>query len=239
MIKKIKFLPAVLFAFTLITSCGGSDDGGGDGGSTPPPTPNAAPTRVSTLIYPTADLLCIDNMVNFQWSASTDPDGDTVSYILRIALDRDMNNIVEQLSVFTNSKSVTLNTGTAYYWNVIAKDTEDEAEPSQTNAFYTEGDGVSNYTPFTASLNAPEDEALITPGTITLDWTGGDADVDDTLTYDVYFGDTTDPVILQTDHATSSIDVSTIAATTYYWRVDTKDNNGVKSIGQVWSFSTN
>ncbi|WGD33496.1 hypothetical protein [Olleya sp. YS] len=238
MIKKINLLP-ILFACILITSCGGSDDGGGDGGSTPPPTPNTAPTRVSTLVYPTADLLCIDNTINFQWSASSDPDGDAITYTLRIALDRDMTNIVEQLSATTNSRSVTLETGTAYYWNVIAKDAEDEAAPSQTYAFYTEGDGVSNYTPFTATLNAPAMDGFVDAGTTTLSWTGGDADVGDTLTYDVYFGDTANPALLQSDVSASTFDVTTVAATTYYWRIDTKDDSGTKSIGQVWSFTTN
>jgi hypothetical protein len=238
MIKKINLLP-ILFACLLIASCGGSDDGGGDGGSTPPPTPNSAPTRVSTLVYPTADLLCIDNTINFQWSASTDPDGDTVTYTLRIALDRDMTNIVEQLTASTNSRSVTLDTGTAYYWNVIAKDSQDEAAPSQTYAFYTEGDGVSNYAPFTATLNAPEMDGFVDAGTTTLSWTGGDADVGDTLTYDVYFGDTNNPALVQSDASASTFDVTTVAATTYYWRIDTKDDSGTKSIGQVWSFTTN
>ncbi|RAJ15035.1 hypothetical protein [Olleya aquimaris] len=238
MIKKINLLP-ILFACLLIASCGGSDDGGGDGGSTPPPTPNSAPTRVSTLVYPTADLLCIDNTINFQWSASTDPDGDTVTYTLRIALDRDMTNIVEQLTASTNSRSVTLDTGTAYYWNVIAKDSQDEAAPSQTYAFYTEGDGVSNYAPFTATLNAPEMDGFVDAGTTTLSWTGGDADVGDTLTYDVYFGDTNNPALVQSDVSASTFDVTTVAATTYYWRIDTKDDSGTKSIGQVWSFTTN
>lgn len=238
MIKKINILP-ILFAFVLITSCGGSDDGGGDGGGTPTPTPNTAPTTVSTLIYPTSDQLCIDNTITFEWNASTDPDGDAVTYTLYIATDSGMTNIVEQLNATSNSRTVTLQTGTAYYWNVVAKDGEDEASPSQVYAFYTEGSGISNYAPFAATLNAPASEAMVNAGTTTLDWTGSDVDTDDTLSYDVYFGDTATPALSQADVTTSTLDVTTVAATTYYWRVDTKDNNGVKTIGQVWTFSTN
>lgn len=240
MIKTIKIIALIALVSIFNTSCGGNDDGGG-----PPPTPvapvvpNTAPTSVGQLNYPTADLLCIDNPVDFEWSASTDVDGDNVSYTLTIALDRDLNAIVEQLNVQTNSRTVTLQPGTAYYWNVIAKDNEDEASPSVTYAFYTEGEGESNYSPFTAALNAPALDASVAAGMTTLDWTGSDVDSGDTLTYDVYFGTTEDPALFQEDVTTMNLDVTTQAATTYYWSVDTTDDNGVKSIGQVWTFITN
>lgn len=235
MIKTIKLLPIIAFAFILTISCS-SDDAGGGSGTT---TPNTAPTAVGQLTYPSSDLLCIDNTINFLWSNSTDADGDSITYRLTISLDRNLTNIVEQLTTTASNRTVVLQTGTAYYWNVVALDGEDESEPSLTYAFYTEGDGISNYAPFAATINAPASEAIVNAGTTTLDWTGSDVDTNDTLTYDVYFGDTATPVLLQTDHATSTFDVTTVAATTYYWRVDTKDNNGVKTIGQVWTFSTN
>ncbi|RLJ65605.1 hypothetical protein CLV86_1182 [Lacinutrix venerupis] len=235
MIKKIKLLPIVLFV--IITSCSSSDDGAGV--VLPTPIPNTAPTAVNTLNYPTADLLCIDSNVNFQWAAATDADGDTINYRLTIALDRNQTNIVEQLTTTSTNQTVSLQPGIAYYWNVIAFDNQDEATASPTYAFYTESEGQSNYAPFAASLNAPELEASIDAGTVTLDWTGSDVDTTDTLTYDLYFGETTNPSITQTDVSTSTFNVTTVAATTYFWRVDTKDGNGVKTIGQEWSFSTN
>ncbi|AUC82659.1 hypothetical protein [Lacinutrix sp. Bg11-31] len=239
MIKKIKLLPVILFVFVLITSCGSDDDGGGTAAVAPTPEPNTAPTAVGALTYPSSDLLCIDSTIEFTWSAATDVDGDTINYRLTIALDRNQTNIVEQITTTATSRTVTLQNGTAYYWNVVAFDSEDEATASQTFAFYTEGDGVSNHAPFAASLNAPALDAVFSAGTTTLDWSGSDVDASDTLTYDLYFGDTTDPAQVQLDVAASTFDVTTVAATTYYWRIDTKDNNGVKSIGQVWSFSTN
>ncbi|WP_052158321.1 hypothetical protein [Lacinutrix jangbogonensis] len=241
MIKKIKLLPVILFVFVLITSCGSDDDGGGTAAVVPVPAlePNTAPTAVGTLTYPSSDLLCIDSTIEFTWSAATDVDGDAISYRLTIALERNQTTIVEQLTTTATSRTVTLQNGTAYYWNVVAFDSEDEATASQTFAFYTEGDGVSNHAPFAASLNAPALEALLNAGTTSLDWSGSDVDTSDTLTYDLYFGVTTDPALEQSDISASTFDVTTVAATTYYWRVDTKDDNGVKSIGQEWSFSTN
>ncbi len=233
--KLIKLIPVLAIAAVLNISC--SSSGGGD--SVAPVVPNTAPTAVATLIYPTSDLLCIDSNVNFQWSAASDVDGDTINYRLTIATDRNQTNIVEQVTTTATNRTVSLQNGVAYYWNVVAFDDEDEAAATQTYAFYTEGDGVSNYAPFTATLNAPEFDAFVTAGTTTLDWTGGDVDTNDTLTYDLYFGTTTDPALSQSDLTTSTFDVTIAAATMYYWRVDTKDNNGVKTIGQEWSFSTN
>lgn len=238
MIKKIKLFPVALFVVALIASCS-SDDDNGNTGSVAPQTLNTAPTAVETLIFPSSDLLCIDSTINFQWSAASDTDGDAISYRLTIALDRNQTNIVEQLTVNTTNATVTLQKGVAYYWNVVAFDSEDEAAVSSTFAFFTEGDGVSNHSPFTASLNTPAIDSVLNAGTVALDWTGSDVDTDDTLTYDVYFGGVNPPVLLQMDVANSTFDVTTTAATTYYWRIDTKDNNGVKSIGQLWSFSTN
>lgn len=240
MIKKIKLLPVILFVFVLVTSCSSDDDGAGGGGATATAAvPNTAPTAVGTLSYPSSDLLCIDNNINFQWSAATDVDGDAISYRLTVALDRSQTNIVEQHTTTATNRTLTLLNGTAYYWNVVAFDSEDDAVASPTFAFYTEGIGVSNHAPFTASLNTPVLNTFLNAGTTILDWTGSDVDTGDTLTYDVFFGNTTNPPSVQLGVSPSTFSVTTVAATTYYWRVDTKDDNGVKSIGQEWSFTTN
>lgn len=239
--KKLYNIIAVLFFSALITSCGGSDGDEGGGGVPPePPTPNTAPNAVSQLIYPTSDLLCIDSTVNFEWAVATDPDGDTVSYELKVALNNNMTNLVEQVTTTATTKTLTLQPGTAYYWTVTAKDAEDSANPSQVFAFYTEGQGVSNYAPFIADLVSPEEDAAVVAGTTVLTWSGADVDISDTLTYDVYFGTSNPPTTpLATDLTTETFNVSTQAATTYYWQVDTKDDSGTKTIGAVWTFTTN
>lgn len=239
--KKLYNIIAVLFFSVLISSCGGSDGDEGSAGVQPEPsTPNTAPNAVSQLIYPTSDLLCIDSIVNFEWAAATDPDGDTVSYELRVALDNNMSNLVEQVTTTATTRTLTLQAGTAYYWTVTAKDSEDSASPSQVFAFYTEGQGVSNYAPFIADLVSPEEDDAVVSGTTNLAWSGADVDVNDTLTYDVYFGTTNPPTsAVATDLTAENFDVTTQAATTYYWQVDTKDDTGTKTIGAVWTFTTN
>lgn len=236
MTKKIKLMSLMLLVF-IAMSCSSSDD---SGGSQLAPEPNVAPTAVGQLTYPTSGLLCIDSTIDFQWTAATDANGDVITYKLTVALDRNFTNIVEQVTSNSTNKSLTLQTGTAYYWNVIAKDQADESSPSATYAFYTEGDGVSNYAPFTAALNTPELESMVTAGTTNLSWTGSDVNTEDTLTYDLYLAESLAGLTLfQADLSSSNYDITTEAAKTYFWRIDTKDDSGVKSIGQVWSFSTN
>ena len=111
------------------------------------------------------DEISSNSTVNFEWAAATDPDGDTVSYELRVALDNNMTNLVEQVTSTTTTRTLTLQPGTAYYWTVTAKDAEDSASPSQVFAFYTEGEGVSNYAPFLADLVRPNEEEAVVSGT--------------------------------------------------------------------------
>jgi len=231
------YYTAVMALMFIIASCSSSSNGGGDD-TPPPPPPNTVPTAVSTLTFPSSDLLCINNTVAFQWGAATDADGDPISYKLVVATNRPLTQIVEQRTVSSTSVTISLDRGVAYYWNVTAMDNQGgESDPSSTFAFYTEGNGVSNYAPFTAAINAPADEGSVAAGTVNLSWTGSDVDTGDTLTYEVFFGETTDPPSVQTDVTADNFDVTATTGLTYYWKVNTTDNHGVKTIGQIWSFS--
>jgi hypothetical protein len=233
--KEIKLLPLIfsLFIWVSCSNSGGDDD-------TPTTPPNRNPTAVSQLIYPSADLLCINNTITFEWSAATDADGDPISYKLVIGLDRNLTNIVDQRTVSTTNATVTVDRGVAFYWRVTAMDNQGgESDPSSTFAFYTEGDGVSNHAPFTAALISPDNEGAVNAGTVNLAWTGGDTDTGDTLIYDVFFGEASDPPSIQMALADENFDVSVTSGLTYYWRVDTIDDSGIKTIGQIWSFNVN
>ena len=74
--KKFIYLAAISFS---LGSCGG---GGGDD-PTPPPVVNTAPT-VPTLTAPANNSLCTDNVLNFQWNASTDAEGGVITYQIEV-----------------------------------------------------------------------------------------------------------------------------------------------------------
>jgi hypothetical protein len=212
------------------------------GGDDPVDTPkeNQAPSKVGSLTYPTNNLLCITNIMEFQWGTSTDPDGDRVSYTLDISKDNLFSTIAESFTVTSNSKTITLEKGVAYYWRVKALDNKNlGSDYSDTYQFYTEGEGETNHLPFTPKLISPDLDTSVSGISTNLQWNCSDVD-NDSLIYDVYF-DTMNPPVNKVGENLSdkTFNVSLNATTTYYWKVIAKDNNGGQSIGQIWSFTTN
>ncbi|CAM1338939.1 fibronectin type III domain-containing protein [Tenacibaculum aestuarii] len=217
-----------LFSLPLFVACGG--------GSKEPV--NEAPTTVN-LVYPTQNLLCIDNSIKFDWSDATDANGDNISYKVEISKNRELTNIAKTQIVTTSQVTIALEKGEAYYWRVTAVDNkEKQGEPSSVFAFYTKAEGESNIAPFTAEIVKPTDESTVEGTTVTLEWKGADSNTGDTLTYDVYFGEDVIPTTLKAEgKSTTSVEVIVESGKTYYWKVNTIDNAGAKSIGQIWSFT--
>lgn len=226
---------SILFITISITSCGG---GGGD---TPPPPPpvNKAPS-VPSLVSPTNGLLCINNIVDFSWNSSVDPEGDNINYEIVIAKDSQFNIIVKQETTAALTKSYTLEKGTPYYWKVKAVDAKSASSVFTSSwGFYTEGIGVVNYAPFATTLVKPAINSTFTGTSVELEWIATDLD-NDALKYDIYFG-TTDTFItaLVVDQTAKTYTKTGLTLnTTYYWRIDVKDTKGGKATGQVWSFKT-
>jgi len=214
-------------------SCGGGDS------PTPPPVVNTAPT-VPTLASPVNNLLCIDNMVNFQWNASTDAEGGVITYEIQVAKNNLFSPVSHTQTSTTNSKSITLEKGVAYYWRVKATDSKSAASNySTTFSLYTEGVGVTNHLPFSPILVSPALNSVQTGTSVSLQWTASDVDANNTLTYDVYFGTANPPnVVTSANQSAATLTKTVAASTTYYWKVTVKDDKGGQTIGQVWSFTT-
>jgi len=229
-----KFL-AILAISTVLHSCGG---GGGDPPPPPPPPVNKAPST-PTQSAPTNNLLCIDNTVTFQWNASTDPDGDAVSYELQIATGNQFNQNLQTKTSSSISTSVTLNKGVAYYWRIRAKDSKNAfSSYSSTFSFYTEGDGESNHLPFSPAIVTPILNSVVQEATTTLEWTASDVD-NDPLTFDVFFDTVNPPTTKVGDNQSeTSLNVDLASSSNYYWKVVVKDDKGGVTIGQVWNFKT-
>ncbi|CAM1349850.1 hypothetical protein [Tenacibaculum insulae] len=233
--KKVIKAIALFSTTFLYISCGGGSSSGGGGDK----VVNEAPSKVN-LVYPTQDLLCIDNSIQFDWSDATDPNGDVVTYKVVIAKNRALTDIVKTQTASTSKATITLEKGVAHYWKVTAVDNKgEEGEPSAVFAFYTKGEGETNTAPFTAELVSPADEDSVSGTTVDLKWNGADSNTSDTLKYDVYFSEDADPVMKESDLTDTTYPVTVETGKTYYWKVNTTDNSGAKSIGQIWSFTVN
>lgn len=228
-----KFL--TLFIALAFISCGG---GGGDE-PTPPPVENKAPST-PTLTYPTNGLLCVSNTIDFTWTSAVDPEGDLINYEIIVAKDAGFSQIVAQKSVATLSTTISLEKGVAHYWKLRAIDAKSKAsEFTPVWNFLTEGIGVVNYVPFVASLVKPGLNTTVTGSSVILEWNASDVDVNDVLSYDIFFGTTTSPPNIVTSHSSKTYTkTGLLPNTTYYWRIDVKDGKGGKSTGQLWSFKT-
>lgn len=218
----------------LLISCGGSDDS-----PSIPPT-NTAPTT-PTLVAPTNNKLCISNLVSFQWNTSTDANNDPIIYQIQVAKDQQFSQIVETVEATSNTKNITLQKGTAYYWRVKATDDENlSSEYSTVYSFYTSGDAIVNYLPFSPELVQPTFNAILNATTATLEWKATDIDSNDKLVFDVYFGTDNPPTSKVSENIVAKTqDVAVVPAKEYFWRIVVKDNKGGETIGQVWKFKTN
>lgn len=230
------FITALILGITISCSKGG-DEGGG---TSPKPVENALPT-VPTQVYPLNNTLCINNNVSFEWQASTDADGDAVSYVVEVSENSTFNPLAFTTVSFSTAKLISLEKGKSYYWRIKAKDSKNgESAYSSVSQFLTEGEGVSNHLPFAPQLVAPQLYAEIEGTSTTLSWTASDVD-NDALTYDVYLDHTnTSPTTQVSSDQTETTYTATGLASnkTYSFKVVVKDDKGGATVGQVWSFST-
>lgn len=231
--KKILYLVIVLGV--ILSSCGGS---GGDDYPTPEPV-NTKPSDPLNL-KPINNLLCIDNFVTFEWSASIDSEGDVIKYQLQIATDNQFSqNIQTKDNLSSASTQISLEKGVAYYWRVKAIDSKNaSSDYSKTFQFYTKGDGELNYVPFLPGIVAPTLNGIVQTNTVKLEWTASDID-GDSLKYDVYLGTESPPTTKVANNINEpNVTVDLASSTNYYWKVVVKDNKGGSAIGQVWNFKT-
>ena len=218
----------------LLWSCGG-------GNETPPPVSvNNAPTT-PTLVYPTNNLLCVENPIECKWNASIDSDvGDVITYQLEVAENIEFTQGKQIFSGTTLTQSVPLLEDVAYYWRVKASDSEDSSSYSAVYKFYTYGEGVKNHLPFLPELIKPELGSVMQTATAVLEWSADDVDATNILSFVVYFGkDEANLPVVSADQSLTKFETSALeTSTTYYWKVVVKDGQGGQTIGQIWNFTT-
>lgn len=77
------------------------------------------------------------------------------------------------------------------------------------------------------------------PVTTSLSWSCSDADPDNTLRYDVYFGSGDTPVLVSENQAAAAYQPPELSLdTTYSWQIVARDNYGEETPGELWHFTT-
>jgi uncharacterized repeat protein (TIGR02543 family) len=100
--------------------------------------------------------------------------------------------------------------------------------------------GETNQPPNTPSDPSPPDTATGVSLSTQLSWVGGDPDVGDTVSYDVYFGTNPVPITkVAANQSTTMYPPGGLAyETQYFWRIVAWDIHGAMSSGPIWSFLT-
>ncbi len=173
---------------------------------------------------------------NLTWT-STDPDaGDSLVYKVYFGTDTnpDTNPPVDVSSAEYSPGPLQLSQ--TYTWKVVAIDSHNAETEGDPWKFST---SISN-PPLKPSAPSPGDGAEDQPVTITLSWKGGDTDNADIVTYDIYFGTKNTPPLAKEALEEPAYSPSRILRprTTYYWKIVSRDNHGLETEGDTWSFTT-
>lgn len=189
------------------------------------------PPDKPTVVAPTPGSSGVETATMLDWSGG-DEDGDAVTY--DVYLSKGSTNPSELVAENTTKTSldVSLESGSIYYWKVVAFDEDGTKTVSQTWAFTTV---ESETTAPEVGQPSPEDGQSGVAWDTTLSWSGSSSD--GSVTYQVYFGQSSDPGYYETTTSTS-VDVSGLEEdTTYYWQVVADDGTTQKT-SPVWEFST-
>jgi len=92
--------------------------------------------------------------------------------------------------------------------------------------------------PNTPSNPNPADNATLISTYTDLSWDCSDPD-GDTLTYDVYFGTSSNPTLVNSGQSSTTYEPGTLnEETTYYWKIKAHDDHSNSTSGNVWQFTT-
>ena len=99
--------------------------------------------------------------------------------------------------------------------------------------------GSGNLPPFKPKNPYPSNESYNVDIYTSIEWTGGDPNYNDEVTYDIYLGKTNNPSKIVSNHKDNSYYPGPLKyGEKYYWRIISKDKNGITTMGPLWCFWT-
>ena len=164
-----------------------------------------------------------------------DPDaGDVVFYDIYLGTSPEPPFVYsgDQLTEYLPRRLSSL---TTYYWRVVSIDNYNAVTEGPLWTFTT-----GNSPPFQATDPRPSNGESIVASNAYLSWAdSGDPDPDDTITFDIYFGTSATPPLIQGDYQDNTYVLGDLdIKTTYYWKVVAGDNHGATTEGPLWTFET-
>jgi len=174
--------------------------------------------------------ISIDTLLS--WTGG-DPDGDDVYYDVYFGESSPPPKVVSKQTSTTYNPGP-LEFGTKYYWQIVAWDEYEYSTIGPVWNFTTR----TNSPPYTPSNPVPENGAKNVVIIADLGWDGGDPD-GDPVTYDIFFGKTSPPPLIEENYSTNTYKPGTMNySTTYYWKIIAYDQFDTMSVGPIWNFTT-
>ncbi len=168
------------------------------------------------------------------WSGG-DIDADPVTYDVYFGTSFSPP-LVSNNQTSTSYNPSELSYSTTYYWKIKAWDDKGESAISPIWTFTTEE--YVNYPPTQPMNPNPGNNAVDVDVDADLSWYCTDPE-QDPITYDIYFGQTTNPPLIIDNYSYSSYALNTLSySTTYYWRIRSHDSYGNTNQSSIWQFTT-
>ncbi|MDP8268427.1 MAG: SUMF1/EgtB/PvdO family nonheme iron enzyme [Candidatus Tenebribacter davisii] len=176
----------------------------------------------------------ISTNTSLSWEC-TDPENDPLTYDVYFGTSSNPAIVNTGQSGITYDPG-TLEEETTYYWKIIAHDNHSNSTIGDIWTFTTLGPG--NQPPNTPSNPNPTDNAIEISINTNLSWECTDPE-NDPLTYDVYFGTSSNPYIVSNGQSSTIYVPGTLEYdTTYYWKIVAHDNHNNSTTGSIWQFTT-
>lgn len=142
---ELKTLSFLLLAAFCFSSCSSDDDSAKNQASDDDGVENQAP-KAFDLTGMADGAKDITLKPTFSWNATTDPDGDAVTYDLYLDTVNPPKTLLAENSSETSFTSTdNLQRATLYYWNVVAKDGNGGNTQSKTYTFTTQAEINSDF----------------------------------------------------------------------------------------------
>ncbi len=203
------------------------------GGNTPPLAPCSP--------YPDDQATSVPDTTRLEWSCTTDPDGDTVTFEVYLG------TTTSPPLVATTTEPVylapaPLAAGARHYWRIVADDGRGGRTSGSLWTFDTAAAPPVNQPPSTPESPSPAHDAIGVPAEASLAWMGGDDPDIDPVVYVVFLerDDAADPDSVATVTEKSYAPAAALdPGGEYYWRIEARDVHDARAAGPVWHFTGN
>lgn len=200
-------------------------------------TTSGGGTLDPSVVFPGDGSESINLLPLLRWSVGGGSDNVVFDIYLGTSSDPDLVESDYESTSYTPSDSLEKNT--TYFWQVVARDNDGNEGSSPVWQFTTqETDQEANQPPNSPTAPYPEPFSENRSLNQVVEWQCSDPNGDN-LTYEIYFGNSENPTLVETNYSGSTYTHGELSpGTTYYWQIIAFDPDGESTTGELWQFTT-